>query len=154
MNKIFSLLISLLLLNSCNLTQEDVYMENVDNHWAKNRVLKFDFEVSDSQVPKNIIFVVRNNNDYPYSNLRIISTLQESGRKNAKPDTLNYVLAKPNGEWIGSGFGDTKEILFQYRLNHMFPKNGRYTVTVQQAMRKDTLSGIEDFGVKLEQAQP
>ena len=34
-------------------------------------------------------------------------------------DTLNYILAKPNGEWIGKGFGDTKETLFQYKLNYM-----------------------------------
>ena len=74
--------------------------------------------------------------------------------KKAKPDTLNYILAKPNGEWIGRGFGETKETLFQYRLNYKFPKNGKYTLTVQQAMRKDKLTGIDDFGVKIEQAQP
>jgi hypothetical protein len=31
-------------------------------------------------------------------------------------------LAKPTGEWIGTGFGETKEIMFQYRNNYKFPK--------------------------------
>lgn len=153
MTKVFALL-SLLMLCSCNMTQEEVYMQPVNSSWAKNKVLKFDFDIKDAEKPKNIIFVVRNNNDYPYSNIRVISSLNNYKTNASKPDTLNYILAKPNGEWIGSGFGATKETLFQYRLNYRFPKNGKYTVTVQQAMRKDQLPGIEDFGVKIEQAQP
>ena len=129
-------------------------MKPVENNWRKKQVLQFDFDIKDAEKLKNIIFVVRNNNDYPYSNIRIISTLNNFKEKKAKPDTLNYILAKPNGEWIGSGFGETKETLFQYRLNYKFPKNGKYTVTVKQAMRKDKLTGIDDFGVKIEQAQP
>ena len=69
-------------------------------------------------------------------------------------DTLNYVLAKPNGEWIGKGFGDTKETLFQYKINYKFPKNGDYQIGIIQAMRTDNLEGIEDIGVKIESAKP
>lgn len=74
--------------------------------------------------------------------------------KKVETDTLNYILAKPNGEWIGSGFGDTKETLFQYKMNHRFPKAGNYRIGITQAMRKDTLVGIEDVGVKIENAKP
>lgn len=154
MTKVFALLFSLMMLCSCNMTQEEVYMQPVNSSWGKNQILKFDFDIKDSEKPKNIIFVVRNNNDYPYSNIRIISSLNDFKSNKSKADTLNYILAKPNGEWIGTGFGDTKETLFQYRLNYKFPKNGRYTVSVQQAMRKEKLAGIEDFGLKIEQAQP
>ena len=153
MTKVFALLFSLMLC-SCNFSNEEVYMKPVENNWGKKQVLQFDFDIKDAEKLKNIIFVVRNNNDYPYSNIRVISALNNFKEKKAKPDTLNYILAKPNGEWIGSGFGETKETLFQYRLNYKFPKNGKYTLTVQQAMRKDKLTGIDDFGVKIEQAQP
>lgn len=153
MNKIFFGL-ALLSVFSCNYAGEDVYMNPVDNAWNKNKRQVFRFQIEDAQTPKNIIFVVRNNNEYLYSNLRVFSVLKKEGQKAAKTDTLNYLLAKPNGAWIGSGFGDTKETLFQYKTNFRFPAPGTYTIEVQQAMRQDNLKGIEDFGVKIEQAQP
>lgn len=154
MRKLFAFIVPVLFLVGCNISGEEVYMSPVNSTWNKKGTLKFDFEINDSQTPKNIIFVVRNNNEYPYSNLRVFSTLKKSDAKSAKVDTLNYILAKPNGEWIGSGFGDTKEILFQYKLDYKFPENGKYTIEVQHAMRRDPLKGIEDFGIKIEQAKP
>lgn len=74
--------------------------------------------------------------------------------KKKETDTLNYVLAKPNGEWLGTGFGDTKETLFQYKVNYQFPGKGKYEIGLTQAMRNDNLPGIEDIGVKIETAKP
>ena len=67
---------------------------------------------------------------------------------------MNYILAEPNGTWLGKGFGETKEILFQYKLNYQFPENGAYSIGIIQAMRNDDLPGIEDIGVKIETAKP
>lgn len=64
-------------------------------------------------------------------------------------DTLNYILAKPNGEWLGKGFGNTKEILFQYKNAYTFPKNGKYSIEIKHAMRTQNLKGIEDIGVQI-----
>lgn len=146
----FVLLISLF---SCQNGDDKVLVNNVGNQWNKKEVQQFDFKVDDAQNQKNITFVVRNNNDYPYSNLRLIATV-EHNKKAIATDTLNYVLAKPNGEWLGSGFGDTKETLFQYKLNYKFPQNGNYSVKVVQAMRKNILPGIEDLGIKIQNLKP
>ena len=78
----------------------------------------------------------------------------DSKTKRKITDTLNYNLALPNGEWLGKGFGDTKEILFQYKVNYKFPANGDYSIGITQAMRTDKLKGIEDIGVKIETAKP
>ena len=129
-------------------------MRNINGIWPKKAEQKFDFTISDAQNPKNIIFVVRNNNDYPYSNIRFIVNFTETKTKNVKVDTLNYILAKPDGAWIGKGFGDTKETLFQYKVNYKFPQNGAYSIGVIQAMRTDSLKGIEDLGLKIETAKP
>ena len=128
-------------------------INDVGNQWSKKKVQQFDFAVNDAQNQKNLVFVVRNNNDYPYSNLRLIATL-EHNKKVIATDTMNYVLAKPNGEWLGTGFGDTKEALFQYKLNYKFPQNGNYSVKVVQAMRKNVLPGIEDLGIKIQNLKP
>ena len=147
---VFVLFLSLI---SCQNEDEKVVMNEVGNQWKKNNTQTFDFDVNDAQNQKNIMFVVRNNNDYPYSNLRLIASL-EYNKKNVSKDTLNFVLAKPNGEWIGTGFGDTKEIVFQYKLNYRFPQNGKYSIKVVQAMRKDILPGIEDLGIKIQNLKP
>lgn len=154
MDKILFLCFSALVLTGCKNSGDGVMVAPVNNTWAKNKAQTFTFEIKDAQQPKNIIFVVRNNNDYPYSNLRLISVLKQDKNKVLKTDTLNYILAKPNGEWVGSGFGDTKETEFQYKLNYRFPANGKYSLEVKQAMRKDILPGIEDLGIKIDNATP
>ncbi|WP_378104169.1 gliding motility lipoprotein GldH [Chryseobacterium sp. sg2396] len=148
-------LCTLILFFSCHSSpEEEVFMNSVDNKWNKKSEQKFNLEISDPQNPKNIIFVVRNNNDYPYSNIRFIVNFTDLQSKKKQTDTLNYVVAKPNGEWLGTGFGDTKETLFQYRLNYKFPAKGKYEIGLTQAMRNDNLPGIEDIGVKIETAKP
>ena len=143
----------LFLLISCNSSSGEVYMKSVNGKWDKKAVQKIDFEIKDAQNPKNIIFVVRNNNDYPYSNIRFIVNFTNLKTKKAEIDTLNYILANPNGEWLGTGFGETKETLFQYKLNYKFPEKGKYEIAVSQAMRNDALPGIEDLGIKVETAK-
>lgn len=147
---VFVLLLSVV---SCQNADEKVLVNAVDNQWKKNNAQTFSFDISDAQNLKNMMFVVRNNNNYPYSNLRLIASV-EHNKKKISTDTLNYILAKPNGEWIGTGFGDTKEIVFQYKLNYKFPENGKYSVKVVQAMRKNVLPGIEDIGIKIQNLKP
>ncbi|MCU7614398.1 gliding motility lipoprotein GldH [Chryseobacterium sp. GMJ5] len=144
----------LIFLVGCNTSGEDVMMNAVNNKWNKKTEQKFNLDIKDPQNPKNIIFVVRNNNDYPYSNIRFIVNLKNSRLKTKQTDTLNYVLAKPNGEWLGTGFGETKEIFFQYKLKYKFPEKGIYEIGIMQAMRNDNLPGIEDIGIKVETAKP
>ena len=153
MLRLIVVFILFLSVSSCQNGDDQVLVNNVNNQWSKKNVQKFDFDVKDAQNQKNMMIVVRNNNDYPYSNLRLIASI-EMDKKNISTDTLNFILAKPNGEWIGTGFGGAKEITFQYKLNYKFPKNGKYSVKVVQAMRKDVLPGIEDLGIKIQNLKP
>jgi gliding motility-associated lipoprotein GldH len=73
-------------------------------------------------------------------------------------DTLQYAMAKPDGEWLGTGF-DVKESKLWYKENVKFPSSGNYKVTVQQAVRKlgnvqgdQALDGITDVGITIEKA--
>ena len=154
MSRIIAFFALIALLFSCSKNSCEVVMNNLNGKWDKKKVQNFQFNIKDSQNPKNIIFVVRNTNDYPYSNIRLIVNVLNEETKKKEVDTLNYILAKPNGDWIGQGFGDTKETLFQYKLNYKFPQNGNYTFGIIQAMRTDILVGIEDIGIKIEKAKP
>ena len=125
MHRVFGAAI-LLFVISCNNTAGDVIMNAVNGKWNKKTDQKFDLNIADPQIAKNIIFVVRNNNDYPYSNIRFIVEMKDPKGKTTSVDTLNYILAQPNGEWVGTGFGETKETLFQYKTDYRFPEKGVY----------------------------
>ena len=153
MNKILGIFIVLIACMSCSKTGEQVYTQSIDGAWNKKQIKKFDFAIENPSEAKNLIFVIRNNNDYPYSNLRLIAELSDEKGTQKITDTLNYELAKPNGEWLGSGFGEVKEILFQYKMGFTFPAAGKYKLSVIQAMRKDNLEGIEDIGIMIEPAK-
>jgi gliding motility-associated lipoprotein GldH len=154
MNKILFVLSAFFVLSGCNSSDGDVQMKSINGNWNKKAEQKFGFKINDAEHAKNIIFVVRNNNEYPFSNFRFIVNFKDLKNKKTTTDTLNYILARPNGEWIGTGFGGTKEILFQYKTDFKFPKNGDYEIGIVQAMRKDTLLGIEDIGVKIQTIKP
>lgn len=139
---------------SCGSSSEEILMNPVNGKWSKKTIQKYNINISDHQNSKNIIFVVRNNSEYPYSNIRFIVDFKDLQTKKTEVDTLNYILAKPNGEWLGTGFGDTKETLFLYKVKYTFPKNGQYEINVKQAMRNENLPGIEDLGIKVETAKP
>ena len=63
MDKKWMLFFVLTLLTSCFGGSEEVYMTSVDGSWNKKDTKKIEFEIKDFQTPKNIIFVVRNNNE-------------------------------------------------------------------------------------------
>ena len=100
-HKIWSVFFVLLFLMSCENASQKVEMKNLKGTWNKKAEQKFDFKINDAQNSKNIIFVVRNNNDYPYSNIRFIVNFTEGETKNNMVDSLDYVLAQPTGELTG-----------------------------------------------------
>lgn len=150
MNKYFLFFFVLVAIASCSQNGESILMNEVNSNWKKNQVQKFVVNIEDTKTQKNIILVVRNNNDYPYNNLFLITSLQFEKEKTPQIDTLNYILAKPTGEWIGTGFGETKETMFLFKNNFRFPKKGKYIIEIKHGMRANNLVGIEDIGVKIE----
>ena len=75
-------------------------------------------------------------------------------------DTLEYEMAKPNGELLGTGFTDIKENKLWYKEGVVFNESGEYTVNIQQAMRENgkvngvvELEGITDVGFRVEKSE-
>ena len=76
-------------------------------------------------------------------------------------DTLQYKMAKPNGELLGTGFTDIKESKLWYKEGVVFSESGEYQIKIQQAMRENgkvngviNLKGITDVGFRIEHATP
>lgn len=158
MGNIFRLFFGLgiLLLWSCDHGSVYSGYQSVNDSWKKGQSVDFTFQSPDTLKAYNMFINLRNDNDYPFSNLFLIVKLNfPDGRIIA--DTLQYEMAKPDGEWLGSGFTDLKENKLWYKENVVFPVSGTYTVGIEHAMRKvgeeqgiADLKGITDVGLEIE----
>ncbi len=133
----------------------DTY-QSVPNQWHKDSVVQFKFQAPDSINPYNLFVNLRNNNDYRFNNLYLIVEMDFPNGKVIK-DTLQYKMAKPNGELLGSGFTDVKESKLWYKEGVIFSESGEYQIKIQQAMRENgkvngviNLEGISEVGFRIE----
>lgn len=133
----------LLVLLSCDKTRVYDEYQSLPNEWHKDTIVSFKIEAPDTVNNYNLFINLRNNADYQFSNLFLITEISFPYGK-VVSDTLEYEMAKPSGEWLGTGFGELKENKLWYKENFQFSEAGQYTVNIQQAMRKrDSVKGLE-----------
>ncbi|SFU27488.1 gliding motility-associated lipoprotein GldH [Pustulibacterium marinum] len=160
-NQIKFLLFSCLLGVVVSCDNATIYSETkaIEGTWNRNDTIQFHVQSPDTINPYNIFINLRNNEDYAYSNLYMIVEM-EYPDGNVVSDTLQYEMAKPNGEFLGEGFTGLKENKLWYKgMNDgfVFPKSGDYTIDILQAMRKNgsvkgiiALDGVTDVGISIE----
>lgn len=127
-----------------------------DGRWERNWSPTFSFEVYDTLGPHDIYLDLRHTGDYPFSNIYTFVTLKGPGG-GVLVDTVECLLADPTGRWYGEGGGfirSYRKAHVLYRMHNRFPRKGRFTITLEQAMRMDSLPGIIDVGVSIERASP
>lgn len=155
-NRIVFLSLVFLSLASCD--SESVFDEyqSVPDVWNKNEVLSFNVKVPDSIKPYNLFVNIRNTNDYKYSNLFLIVEMNFPKGKVIR-DTLEYRMAEPSGELLGTGLTSIKENKLWYKESVVFNEGGEYKVNIQHAMRTNgevkgitNLAGITDIGFRVE----
>lgn len=151
--KTISFFISILILaavfSSCN--QNTVYNENVtlpSEGWHKNNAISFNVNIYDSLTNYEFSLITRNSIDYRFSNLYIF-LITEFPNGNISRDTIECILANDEGKWLGKGWGDIKENKIALKTGLRFPLTGNYKFLIQQAMRVDTLTGINDVGLSI-----
>lgn len=151
------LIFAIIIFSSCDPDRVYDEYESVRG-WHKDSLVNFELKNIDSTQVYDLFINLRNNNDYQYSNLFLITEIKFPQGK-VISDTLEYEMTKPNGEWLGTGFGDVKENKFWYKENVRFEEPGTYRVSIQQAMRKNgevdgiqELEGITDVGFRIEKS--
>ena len=149
-----------LLLVSCDKKRVFDEYKAINGSWKKDSIVSFSFDQKDTVSKYNLFINVRNNNSYPYNNMFLIVQLQQPGTQLTKVDTLEYQMANPDGSLLGDGFTDIKESKLWYKENVKFPKAGKYTVSIQQAVRKsgevpgvEELDGVTDVGFRIESTE-
>ncbi len=129
---------------------------SLPNEWDKDHPISFTFQQPDATHYHNIFILIRNTNDYPFNNLFLIVSMEFPHGK-IITDTLEYRMANPDGSWLGTGLGDTKENKLWYKEHIQFPEKGNYTLSIQQAVRNNgevngvsKLEGITSVGFSIE----
>ncbi|NVJ88543.1 MAG: gliding motility lipoprotein GldH [Flavobacteriaceae bacterium] len=154
---IFTFLLFVFMVFSCSDAIEFTeYKSLANSEWDSGEVLTFSFEITDTISPKNLFINIRNNQEYNFSNLFVITSLNfPNGTKIV--DTLQYEMANEKGEYLGTGLSNIKESKLFYKESKVFPSKGKYEFTINQAMRKQgevqplqTLKGIQDVGFSIE----
>jgi gliding motility-associated lipoprotein GldH len=127
--------------------------------WREKEIITFDFDAPDTIHNYDLLLNLRNTNEYAFSNLFLIVSL-ENLKGDLKVDTLEYLMTKPDGTFLGTGFSDVKENKLLYKERYKFDTLGSYKIKIEQAVRKkgsivgeERLSGITDVGFRIEKKE-
>ena len=134
-----------------------VYENNIDfkqNLWLADSIALFEFEITDADSEYNLYYNVRNSISYPYHNLYVQYTLEDSIGNIQSKALQNMDLFDPvSGKPLGSGLGD----IFDHRIlaipNYQFQEPGWYRFKIQQFMRQDSLPLILSVGLRVEKSE-
>jgi len=122
--------------------------------WHKDSVVSLEFEIEEVGSAYNIYANIRNAQNYPFYNLYYKYTLSGSEGGELEQALENINLFDPKtGEPYGDGLGD----LFDHRQlileNYRFPEAGRFSIKLEQFMRRDSLPLILSVGARVEQVE-
>jgi len=148
MKKIFFILCVNILLIVCSCGNSDyLFRENLsfkNEYWSAQDKIPFRFNVSDTTKIYLVGFNIRYTNAYPQQNMYVfLHTVFPNGMRTC--DTVSVDLFSNEGRPLGKGRRVFE--LQTYFSRVRFPMPGEYTMTLEQAMRMDTLSGVVSMGV-------
>ncbi len=156
MRNFFILLLFGFILLGCNSNVVMSETVSLNNGWKKDKPVSFIIPQLDSVQKYNMYVLVRNTNEYKYNNLFLIVSMEFPHGKTIT-DTLEYRMARPDGTWLGTGLGNTKDNKLWYKEHVSFPEKGEYTLTIEHAVRNNgevegvsILEGITDVGYSIE----
>ncbi|TVZ58217.1 gliding motility-associated lipoprotein GldH [Flavobacteriaceae bacterium MAR_2010_105] len=158
-NSGFIVLVFGILCCSCDSNRVFDEYKSVPKQWHKDSIISFKITPPDSTNAYNLFVNLRNTSAYKYNNLFLIVEMNYPHGKTVK-DTLEYKMAAPSGELLGTGFTDVKENKLWYKGYNepfIFNESGEYKINIQHAMREngqvygvENLEGITDVGFRVE----
>ncbi|RLD50395.1 MAG: hypothetical protein DRI97_17105 [Bacteroidetes bacterium] len=155
MNKLAKSLLLILFLAAVSCDPDMVYDQYIhieNGQWGWVDAREFKVEITDTTSLHNIYLQVRHTVEYPLSNLYMFVHVKGPTGQLLK-DTVNLILAAPDGNWTGRGSGNLRELQLLYRKQTQFSTPGVYTFTLEQGMRNPELP-VTDLGVRIERTNP
>ncbi|MBQ3709851.1 MAG: gliding motility lipoprotein GldH [Bacteroidales bacterium] len=149
MRKLIFITTIAIILTSCGGKDFDERKVIPEAKWAMENRIPFDMEVDDTVSVYAFGMSMRHMENYRYSNLYVfLHTTLPNG--NVTHDTIQCLLATPEGNWVGKSSGSMRDISFTLNPRMCFPLRGTYHFEIEQAMREPVLKGISDIGLFIE----
>ena len=120
----FGIVCAMMACDSNRLFEENKKIEK--NEWDQSASLVFHVPISDTITNYNVYINIRNAGFYRFSNLYLFINTEFPGGQ-IQRDTLECVLASPDGRWLGEGLGDIWDNRILFKNNIHFPQKGEYT---------------------------
>ena len=150
MKKLFFAIAVIIMMVSCG--NDKLYDESVvipDAKWDMENIPYFNVTVDDTLVDYTFYLNIRHLDSYRYSNLFLFMHT-ELPNGNVTHDTIECVLAMPDGRWMGKNSGTMRSAKIMLNPALRFPLKGTYHFEIEQAMREKELKGITDIGLCFE----
>ena len=148
----FIILLGIGFLIGCSSSGQQIWYDDFhsleDCLWMADDRIEFEVNNSDTTHTHQIEWFVRNNGDYPYSNLFILTEIITPSNTSIK-DTLECYLADKQGNWLGQGISGIKETSIQAHEGFVFKQTGLYRIRIRHGMRTDSLPGICTVGLQI-----
>jgi len=145
-------LLASLALISCN--KNRIFEKNItiqDRIWHKDSVIQFQFHIEDIYSGYRLFYNIRNTNLYPYHNLYLQYTLEDT-LGNVINSDLNevFLFDAKTGKPLGDGMGDIFDNRFTILDDYHFDNPGIYRFKIKQYMRMEHLPEIMAVGLRVE----
>lgn len=119
--------------------------------WKADSLAIFRVDIADTTQLYDVSVELRNDNNYGFANLWLfVDVVSPEGT--IRRDTVECLLANPDGSWKGAGWGSLYSLRCPYLPAVRFARTGTYTFRFQQGMRDEQLEGIRDIGLLVEKA--
>jgi gliding motility-associated lipoprotein GldH len=127
------------------------YVSLPDARWHADSTAVFTIDVPDTTNGYDLEVLLRSNEKFPYSNLYLF--IEWQGENQSRIDTLEHLMALPEGKWTGKGYGALKENVIRYKMNYRFDRKEKVRLSFRQGMRDLHLNGVEDVGFRFSLSQ-
>jgi gliding motility-associated lipoprotein GldH len=140
---------------SCNVSspyyQKQVAIPNTA--WAYDFQPVFKITVSDTASRYRMYFLLRHDENFPYSNIWFRMKVKAPGDSVfSDGDRIEADLADPQGKWLGKGMGGIWEqkIPLATKDIPLLNRKGDYEIKIEQIMRMDPLPSVLNVGLMVE----
>ena len=125
-----------------------------DGIWYSKQALVFPFSIEQAQVPYTLLLTTHYTTDYPYQNMYIFYTLSNDQGKMLQERLIEaHFFDDFQGMPLGRGSAGLFFKEDTLLRGYVFEEKGHYKVSFRQFMRVDSLVGIRNIGLRIDQAR-
>jgi len=127
----------------------ETFTEVNSEGWGYADTATLSFDHADAKTPVDMGFYIKSDGSFPYRNLFLFVEIESPEGRVAR-DTLECLLAAPDGRPLGKGVGSLRTVFVPFQQNETLPASGTYRVKLVHGMRQPSIPGIHSVGLRLD----